>query len=42
MKLLKLTTIALALTALVGCSTIRPFGEVGIKDEPKETVSIIK
>ena len=42
MKLLKLTTIALALTALVGCSTIRPFGKVEISDQPKESTTIIK
>ena len=33
MKALKLTTIALAL-ALAGCSTIRPLGDVKIKDQP--------
>jgi curli production assembly/transport component CsgG len=42
MKALKLTTIALALTVLAGCSTVRPLGEVGIKEQPKESVSIIK
>jgi curli production assembly/transport component CsgG len=42
MKLLKLTTIALVLTALVGCSTIRPFGKVEISDQPKESTTIIK
>lgn len=42
MKLFKLSTIALALSVLAGCSTVRPFGEVGIKDQPKETVTIIK
>jgi curli production assembly/transport component CsgG len=42
MKLLKLTSIALALTVLAGCSTVRPGWEVGIADQPKETVSIIK
>jgi curli production assembly/transport component CsgG len=42
MKLLKLTTIALALTVLAGCSTVRPGWEVGIEDQPKETVTIIK
>jgi curli production assembly/transport component CsgG len=42
MKLLKLTTIALALTALVGCSTIRPFGKVEISDQPTESATIIK
>ena len=42
MKLLKLTTIALALTALVGCSTVRPLGDIEIQDQPKESPSIIK
>jgi curli production assembly/transport component CsgG len=42
MKLLKLTTLALALTALVGCSTIRPLGEVAIKDQPKVSETIVK
>jgi curli production assembly/transport component CsgG len=42
MKLFKLATIALALTALAGCSTVRPFGEVAIKDAPKESATIIK
>mgnify|MGYP003344624593 CR=1 FL=1 len=41
MKALKLTTIALAL-ALAGCSTIRPMGDVKIKDQPKETATIVK
>jgi curli production assembly/transport component CsgG len=41
MKALKLTTIALAL-ALAGCSTIRPLGDVKIKDQPKETATIVK
>lgn len=42
MKIFKLTTIALVLTALVGCSTIRPFGKVEISDQPKESTTIIK
>ena len=42
MKKFKLAAIALALTALVGCSTIRPMGEVGIKDVPKNTETIVK
>lgn len=33
---------ALALSALVGCSTVRPFGDVAIKDQPKESVTIMK
>ncbi len=42
MKLLKLTAVSLALTVLAGCSTIRPLGSVGIKDEPKESPTIVK
>jgi len=42
MKLFKLATIALALTALVGCSTVRPLGDIGIKDAPKESTTIVK
>lgn len=42
MKFVKLTTIALALTALVGCSSIRPWGDVEIKDKPKEVQTIVK
>lgn len=42
MKIIKLTTIALALTALVGCSTFRPFGDLEITDPPKVSETIIK
>jgi len=42
MKLFKITTIALALTALVGCSTIRPLDEIGITDQPRESTTIVK
>ena len=42
MRALKLTTLSLAITALVGCSTVRPLGEVGIKDQPKESQTIVK
>lgn len=42
MKLLKLTTIALVLAVLAGCSTVRPMAEVAIADQPKESVSIVK
>lgn len=42
MKTFKLATIALALTALVGCSSVRPLGEVGIRDIPKNSETIIK
>lgn len=41
MKLIKLTTIALAL-ALAGCSTVRPLGKVDIGDKPVESKTIIK
>ena len=41
MKTFKLTTIALLLT-LSGCSVLRPFGDVTIKDQPKESVTIMK
>ena len=41
MKIFKLTTIALLLT-LSGCSVLRPFGDVTIKDQPKESVTIMK
>lgn len=41
MRLFKTTALVLALT-LAGCSTIRPFGEVTIKDEPREATSIMK
>lgn len=42
MKIFKLTTIALLLTTLAGCSVLRPFGDVSIKDQPKESVTIMK
>ena len=42
MKAFKLTVLSLALTALVGCSTVRPFGNVEISDEPRESATIIK
>lgn len=42
MRTLKLATIALAITGLVGCASVRPGYEVGIKDEPKESVTIVK
>lgn len=41
MKTLKLTALALAL-ALSGCSTVRPFGEVNIKEQPKVSETVIK
>ena len=42
MKKFKLAAIALALTSLVGCSTVRPLSEIGIKDVPKNTETIVK
>jgi curli production assembly/transport component CsgG len=34
MNKFKLSLLTLAITALVGCSTVRPLGEIGIKDQP--------
>ena len=42
MKTFKLTAMALALSALVGCSTVRPLGKVQISDKPTESKIIIK
>lgn len=42
MRLIKQTTIALAIAALVGCSTVRPLGNVEIADSPKVSETIIK
>jgi curli production assembly/transport component CsgG len=42
MRTLKLATIALAVTALVGCASVRPGYDVGISEKPKESVTIIK
>jgi len=42
MKIIKRTALALAVIALAGCSTVRPFGDVGIKDQPKESLTVIK
>jgi curli production assembly/transport component CsgG len=42
MRTFKLATIAVALTILTGCASIRPSGEIGIKDTPKESPTIIK
>ena len=42
MRTFKLATIALALTTLVGCASIRPGYEVGISEPPKESVTIVK
>lgn len=39
---LKLSLITLAISALVGCSTVRPMGTVEIKDQPKVSESITK
>lgn len=40
--MLRLSIITLAVAALVGCSTIRPLGDVEIKDPPTVSKSIIK
>jgi curli production assembly/transport component CsgG len=42
MRTFKLATIALALTTLVGCASVRPGYDVGISEKPKESVTIIK
>ena len=42
MRTFKLATIALAVTALVGCASVRPGYDVGISEPPKESVTIIK
>lgn len=43
MKLLKITTIALALAALTGCSSIRPWGDhISLTEAPKVSTTIIK
>lgn len=40
--LFKKLTVALAVLALAGCSTIRPLGKVEIKDKPAEVKTIVK
>jgi curli production assembly/transport component CsgG len=42
MKIIKRTALALAVIALAGCSTVRPYGDIGIKDQPKESKTVIK
>ena len=42
MKLFKLSLLALAATALVGCSTIRPNESIAIREEAKVTEVINK
>ena len=42
MKAFKLTTLTLALTALVGCSTVRPLGDTSIPAEAKVSETINK
>jgi len=41
MKTLKLSALALAV-ALAGCSTVRPFGDVNIKEQPKVSETVVK
>lgn len=38
----KATTIALLILGLMGCSSVRPLGNIGIKDTPKESTTIVK
>jgi curli production assembly/transport component CsgG len=40
MKAIKLSLITLAVAALTGCSTLRPFGDVGIKEEARVSETI--
>jgi curli production assembly/transport component CsgG len=43
MKLLKITTIVLAVTILAGCSTVRPWGEhVSLTEAPKVSATLVK
>ena len=42
MKAIKLSLITLALVALAGCSTVRPFGDTSIKEEAKVSETINK
>lgn len=42
MRTVKLTTLALAMATLVGCSSIRPLGELKITDQPIATETIVK
>ena len=43
MRLLKLTTLALAVATLAGCANlVRPLSDVGIEDKPKATATIVK
>jgi len=42
MNKLKLSLIALAALAITGCSTVRPFGEIGIKDQPVISGTMLK
>jgi curli production assembly/transport component CsgG len=42
MKAIKLSLITLAIVALAGCSTIRPWGEVAIKEEARVSETINK
>lgn len=42
MKKFKLSLLAIAITALAGCSTVRPLGEIGIKDQPVISGTVVK
>ena len=40
--MLRLSIISLAVAALVGCSTVRPLGDINIKDDPKVSSTIVR
>lgn len=40
--MLRLSIISLAVAALVGCSTVRPLGDINIKDDPKVSNTIVR
>lgn len=42
MNIFKLAAIAVAVTVLAGCSTVRPMGKVAIGDAPKSSETIVK
>ena len=42
MKIIKLSLITLAIATLAGCSTIRPWGEVAVKEEARVSETINK
>ena len=42
MKTIKLTLITIAILAIAGCSTVRPFGKVELSDNPVEVKTLVK